>query len=436
MGEEMKYRQAEEYICGIQKFARKNTNAHTRAYLQLLGNPCQNLKIIHVAGTNGKGSVCNYLNCLLMEHGYHTAMFVSPHLIYMRERMLLDNQMVSEEQFLEAYEQVRETVKQQEGKDGWYHPTFFEYLFLMAMVIFHKASPDYIILETGMGGRLDATNVFDNPVLTIITEIGLDHCQYLGDTKAQIAAEKAGIIKEGVPVVYVDRQKEVSEVLSQAAKLKNSPAYAVDRTRICNVNITDKSIDFSYKSRYYNSIGCTLSTTAGYQLENAAVALEAYEVLFDREEISPDKLCKALAKAFWPGRMEQLAEGVYVDGAHNEDGIEAFIDSLKRMPAQVRRVLLFSVVSDKEYETMISRVETSGLFDEYIVAGIGDARGLSGEQISVHFHKTPVSRIHICKNIKEAYNMGVMLKGDGVLYIAGSLYLVGEVKALLKEEKQ
>lgn len=427
--------QAQNYICDIQKFAKKNTLEHTKRYMELLGNPCKDAKIIHVAGTNGKGSVCNYLRMLLQEHGYHTAMFVSPHLVDMRERMLLDGEMVSGEQFMRAFDRVKAVAEWAEDTD-LHHPTFFEFLFLMAMVVFDEAQPDYIILETGMGGRLDATNVFDKPQLTVITEIGLDHCQYLGDTKEQIAAEKAGIIKPGVPLVYVDREKSVSEVLSQTAERCGSRAFAVDKTRISNVNINHKSIDFSYKSRYYNNVSCTLSTRALYQTENAATALAAFEVLFPENRMNVHKVQRALKGAGWAGRMEEVADDVYVDGAHNEDGITAFLTSVKSSPDLRRRILLFSVVSDKEYEDMIRRVEESGLFETYIIAGIADDRGLSGEQIVSCFQKSRAEDIHLCESVREAYDTAIALKGEGVLYVAGSLYLAGEIKALLKEESK
>lgn len=437
----MNFTQAQDYICEIQKFAKKNTLEHTKEYLRLLGSPCKGAKIIHVAGTNGKGSVCNYLRALLQEHGYRTAMFVSPHLVDMRERMLLDGQQVSEEQFMRAFDRVRDCVAVATAGDDaehtrLHHPTFFEFLFLMAMVIFEEAKPDYIILETGMGGRLDATNVFDKPQLTVITEIGMDHCQYLGDTKEKIAAEKAGIIKPGVPLVYVEREKSVSDVLSQAAERCGCEVFAVDKTKTVNVNINHKSIDFSYESKYYNNVSCTLPTRALYQVENAATALCALEVLLNKEQIEVHKMQSALAHAKWAGRMEEVEDDVYVDGAHNEDGITAFLESVKQVPDARRRVLLFSVVSDKEYEDMIYRVESSGLFESYIIAGIADNRGLSGEQIVSCFQKSRGEDIYLCGSVREAYMKALEVKGEGVLYVAGSLYLAGELKALLKEESK
>ncbi len=440
----MNYKEAQEYICDIQKFAKKNTLQHTREYLKLLGEPCKDAKIIHVAGTNGKGSVCNYLCALLREHGYHTGMFVSPHLLEMRERIRLDEEYVSEAQFMEAFDRVMQVVEQASGERedncgkvgtlSLHHPTFFEFLFLMAMVVFEQAKPDYIILETGMGGRLDATNVFEKPMLTIITEIGLDHCQYLGNTKEQIAMEKAGIIKPGVPLVFVNRQEEVTKVLSQAAERCGSKAFAVDKTRFENININHKSIDFSYKSSYYNNVSYILATRASYQVENAATALCAFEVLFPKSKTDLKKMQHAIEGAKWDGRMEEVAPDVFVDGAHNADGMQAFLESVASSPDNRKRVLLFSVVSDKEYREMINRIESSGLFESYIIAGMKDSRGLGGRQILECFNHTPAENIYLCDSVSEAYQEAVLLKGDGVLYIAGSLYLAGEIKALLKEE--
>ena len=228
------YTEAEQYINHIQKFAKKNTLSHTRMYLQALGIDEETFagRIIHVAGTNGKGSVCNYLTNLLLAEGFHVGTFISPHLVHMRERIRLDNRMIPEAEFVTAYEAVRQVIAAHAGQEAWYHPTFFEFLFLMAMYVYKEKMPDYLVLETGLGGRLDATNVFSKPVLTIITEIGLDHCQYLGDTKEKIAAEKAGIIQEGVPLIYVRRDPETENVLlAPAISARTSAVYGWEMKR-------------------------------------------------------------------------------------------------------------------------------------------------------------------------------------------------------------
>lgn len=189
------YEQAVEYILDVPKFTKKNDMSDTKRFLKKLKNPEKDMKIIHIAGTNGKGSVCAYLCSVLKEAGFLTGMFTSPHLVDIRERFRIGGEMISEEQFLQVFLQVYENI------DGDYHPTFFEYLFFMAILLFKKAKVDYCILETGLGGRLDATNAVEKKEISIITEIGFDHMEYLGSTLTEIAGEKAGIIKENTPVV-------------------------------------------------------------------------------------------------------------------------------------------------------------------------------------------------------------------------------------------
>ena len=193
---------AEEYLSGIPMWTRKkNTLEDVRAYLEAMGNPDRALKAIHVAGTNGKGSVCAFLTSVLAEAGLHTGTFISPHLTEVRERFLIDGRMVDRESFEKSFQAVYFVTQDMVGR-GYCHPTFFEFCFYMAMVLFRDKQVDISVLETGMGGRLDTTNVIERPLACVITSISLDHTQYLGDTIPAIAGEKAGIIKRRVPVVF------------------------------------------------------------------------------------------------------------------------------------------------------------------------------------------------------------------------------------------
>lgn len=429
------YTKAEQYINDIQKFAKKNTLSHTRMYLQALGIDEETFagRIIHVAGTNGKGSVCNYLTNLLLAEGFHVGTFISPHLVHMRERIRLDNRMIPEAEFVTAYEAVRQVIDAHAGQEEWYHPTFFEFLFLMAMYVYKEKMPDYLVLETGLGGRLDATNVFSKPALTIITEIGLDHCQYLGDTKEKIASEKAGIIQEGVPLIYVRRDPETEKVLLDKAKEKKAEAFAVDKSLFMETNITDKGIDFSYKSRYYNTISFHLSTCAKYQMENASAALLAFELLL-KGKAEPAIMQRAIAESIWEGRMEQIADRVYLDGAHNADGIDAFLESVRGIPVKGKRILVFSVVSDKAYAQMIGKLVGADLFTTYMIAGIHDARGVDDGQLSDIFTKYGAKQIYDFADASAAFSAALSCrKPEDAVFIVGSLYLAGEIKACLTE---
>ena len=426
----------EKDIYRIPKFIDGYSLNNTRMWLERLGNPAVNKKIIHVAGTNGKGSVCNYLNALLGGEGYSVGMFISPHLITMNERIRINGCVIDKSCFLQAYYEVKKKVEHElakgnGGKVELIHPTFFEMLFLVAMVVFEHKKVDVVILETGLGGRLDATNVIDKPWLTVITEIGMDHMQYLGDTKAQIAAEKAGIIKPGVPVVYAKRDQECATVIESYAAKMGSLFYSVDEEDYIHQNLRNKSIDFSYKSSYYGYVKLHLGTKALYQMENASLALRAYEVLTEGNwDIK--KAREVLEDVQWEGRMEEIFPDVYVDGAHNEDGIRAFLDIVKCDVQDKNRVLVFSVVEDKAYEEMISEIIDTGLFQRYIVVQMPEERCASREQLKKIFGRYKEIDVVYASTIEDGLVESVGRKTEEeIIYIAGSLYLVGFVKAVL-----
>ena len=211
------YEEIIDYIAGIPKFTTKHPLSHTKAFLERLGNPQNQFKVIHVAGSNGKGSVCACLANILKKSGKSTGLFTSPHLVDIEERFVIDGEQCTQEEFVQAVEQVQSVVEEME-KEGISHPSYFEYLFAVGMVIFQKRNVEYAVLETGLGGRLDATNVVEHPLLTIITSISLEHTEILGNTIAEIAGEKAGILKEQVPVVYDASNIEAAQVIEERGK--------------------------------------------------------------------------------------------------------------------------------------------------------------------------------------------------------------------------
>lgn len=427
------YEEACEYILDIPKFAGKHTLADTKEMLgQLTGSRIES-KIIHVAGTNGKGSVCAYLQSILRAAGFHVGMFISPHLETMRERILYDGEMIPRESFVKAFELVREESDRQKEK----HPSFFEFLFLMGMCYFKEKEPDYIILETGLGGRLDATNCIAKPKLCVITEIGFDHMQYLGNTLVEIAGEKAGIIKPGTPVVYLDKRKETSRVIEQTAAMLETTAIAVKKSQIGRPVMRKKSIDFSFSNGYYRYDNLILRTTAAYQTENASVALVAARSLKE-ERIDDEAVRKGLYDAFWPGRMEEILPRVFLDGAHNEDGIEAFLTSVsaantEREKAAGKRLLLFGVVADKQYDKMIGRVAASQLFSHIAVTVLASDRSASIDKLKVAWAQYKTADCSFHESAEEAFHyIQSIQKEADTIYIAGSLYLVGQIKTLVR----
>ena len=423
------YEEIEQYILDIPKFAGKNTLEDTAELLKMLTGDRIKSKIIHVAGTNGKGSVCAYLRSALMESGYSVGMFTSPHLETMRERICIGNDMISKKEFVNIFKKVQEVIGERN------HPSFFEFLFLMAMTWFEEEKPEYIILETGLGGRLDATNCIERPKLCVITEIGYDHMQYLGNSLAEIAAEKAGIIKRGVPVVFVDKRKESTEVLAEYAKKAQSPAIMIGKDNILHVNINNKSIDFSLHTGYYNYVSLLLPTTALYQTENAALAVAALEALKD-VKVTETTIRRGLQHACWPGRMEEALPGIYLDGAHNEDGIEAFLNTVKKDDCKGRRFLLFGVVRDKRYDVMSQRIAESGLFSETAITFLETDRSASINELKTVWGQYAGAKCSFYECAKEAYgHLTALKKSEDVIYIAGSMYLIGQMKSLMRRKQ-
>ncbi len=423
------FEEAVDYLNDTPRFTTKNEMQDTRAFLERLGNPDRKMKIIHVAGTNGKGSVCAYLRSILEAAGYSVALFTSPHLVDIRERFVVKGEMVSEEDFFRAFRTVYDRI---DWESGAYHPTYFEFLFFIAMILFPEQNPDFCILETGLGGRLDATNAVAKKELSVITHISLDHVEYLGDTVEQIAAEKAGIMQANSPVVCWETSPAVNEVFSRQAKNLGIFAYFVSKNDYTLRNFKGKSIDFSVSSSYYNYISLTLHTIAEYQMENAALAVRAIEVLDKGKTITKEQIQKGIATCRWAGRMEEVLPEVYVDGAHNEDGIRAFLETVSGDGHRGTRGLLFSAVKDKDYEHMIERLVRSGLFDRIAVVQMSTGRATSLERLEKMFSEYNDCAVEVHTSVASAFEKMVKeRREDERIYVAGSLYLVGEIKELL-----
>mgnify|MGYP001024779324 FL=1 len=423
------YGAAVDYINATPKFTTKNSMEDTARFWARLGYPAKNSKVLHIAGTNGKGSVCAYLSSVLRKAGISCGMFTSPHLVSMRERFVINGEMVSEEDFLYAFRLVMGEVKRLASA---YHPTFFELLFFMAMTLFEKYGVEYAVLETGLGGRLDATNVVEEKKLCVITSIGYDHMEYLGETLAQIAGEKAGIMRSGVPVVYPEGQEEVIRVMEEYAEKIGAKTFPVEKAAIKEIRIRHKTIDFSLHLHYYDYIGFTVSTSALYQVENASLAASALALLNDRR-ITGSALQSGIREMVWEGRMEEILPSVYLDGAHNADGIQAFLETVKQHSCTGRRVLLYSTVRDKQYARVAGLLAQAGLFDEICLVPLQGERALPLAQLTDCFRQYTEFDIKEYERLDIALSELFTQKHDGdKVYIVGSLYLAGEVKALLR----
>lgn len=442
------YEEAENYLNEIPKFTKKNEFAQTKDFYQFLQSDKSGVafqekelgKIIHVAGTNGKGSVCAFLSQMCVESGLKTGFFLSPHLVTTRERFQINGQMVSQTCFMQAFHDLEKAVQIYRKEHPDYLPTYFERLFFMMVLIFSKEKVDVTVMETGLGGRLDTTNVVENPALCVITEIGFDHMAYLGDTIAKIASEKAGIIKHKIPIVYMDKKEEASVEIEKKAKEQNAPCYKVSKNAYKITEIQKKSIDFLLASRYYDYIGFTLHSKALYQLENASVAVKAMEVLKEItgwQCITRESMQAGVLHMYWPGRMEEIMPQVYLDGAHNEDGIDAFVQTVTQMFAdgdiKGKGILLFSAVNDKLYDHMIKKLCQIPQLKSFIVTQIPGSRGVSTQELGNQFRKFTDKKVDSFQKLSDAFVYAGKQKGEeDVIFIVGSLYLAGLVKEYTK----
>ncbi|MCR4587771.1 MAG: bifunctional folylpolyglutamate synthase/dihydrofolate synthase [Lachnospiraceae bacterium] len=407
------------------RFLKTTDINRTKEFYQSLGSPGSEIPVIHVAGTNGKGSVCNYMTAVLQKAGYRVGTYISPHLTDIRERMCLDGAWMPKDTFRELYEYVDAKAR------GTILLNHSEYLFLMAMEYYHRARPDVIVLETGLGGRLDITNIVEKPAVCVITRIGLDHMQYLGDTKEKIAGEKAGIFKEGVPVVCLQQEAEVNRVLEEAAEKKGCPVFPVDPRRVTKVEMSGKSLTFILRDTKWGDLDIRLQQPALYQTDNAPLAVEALSRLDIGKHLTREQILEGLNSARWPGRMEECSPGIYLDGGHNEDGIRSFIETVSCHEG--KKLLVFAAASDKDIENMIHQLVHSRLFDRVLVTSFQGSRATQPQVLRDLFIKEGMADTVACKGTGEVCDI-LRQSGEEKIYVVGSLYLVAEMRSLLQQE--
>ncbi len=445
----MNYKEIVDYLYNLPRFTKGGHMDNVKKLLAVLSDPQDSFSYIHVAGTNGKGSVCSYIErCLRLCHK-KTGLFTSPHLVRVNERIRICGQEISDEDFVRIFNIV-DTAAKGAFEKGCMLPTFFEYIYLMAMVYFREKKIDYGIIEAGLGGRMDFTNAAVHPRLTVIVPVSMDHVPVLGTSLEEIGMEKAGIIKPQVPLVCGRQQKKVLDIISETALRKGAPAIFLDRQKVEIISGSSKNIDFSLESRYHGKCIFRLNTAAVYQVENAALAVLTLEELWN--ELKEECLTKVidgessrrrnadgfltlvrdgLALAHWPGRMELIRERFYVDGAHNEAATMAFAKTIAAGFSHCPLYLIFAVAGDKDYETMIAILAQIPNLKGVIVTEIENGRRLSKDKVLEVFHKNWNGMICSTYNIKEAVKIGLSMRGeDGILCCVGSLYLVGSIKEI------
>ena len=431
----MTYDEIVDYIHNIPRFTTKNSMDHTRRFMELLEISENTMQIIHVAGTNGKGSTCAYMNEILCRSGKSVGMFTSPHLEQMTERIRINGVEVTKVQFQNAFEQVMLGVHKL-AEEGLPHPTFFEFLFGMAMWLFTKMKMNYVILETGLGGRLDATNVFQNPVVTVITSIGIDHEAYLGSTIEAIAREKAGIIKAQVPLIYDDTYQEkpsiVSHILEERACELHAPCKNISNSAYEILEKNQNYIAFSLEGAYDKTVTWKIKNRGSYQVTNAVLALVALIEILEESDIQIPIWQEALYATYWPGRMEEISDGIYIDGGHNVSAIEKLVTEYTSVD-----VLMFSAVQDKNYHAMLDIIMEQLHVGTYIVTTIDDKRAVPGSELKDYIEHRTKQPVIEAETIEEAWMLMQKNKSQkGIGLCLGSLYLVGMIKAYLHAKSQ
>lgn len=404
------YHNVDELIAEIE--GRKNRGyglSHFQAYMESIGNPHLDLCAIHVGGTNGKGSTTNYVRAILQAAGYRVGSFTSPYLITHRDRIRINDIEISEADFLKiANDYYASWIE--------WDLSMFEIDMCIASVYFKQQKVDYCVFEVGLGGRLDATNVLQ-PLLSVITNIGMDHSELLGDSYTAIAKEKAGIIKEGIPLVTAEKKAECCSVFAEIAKEKHSEVHVlkpIENRRCENLHIL-----FDYGDHKQ----IKLATAADYQCENAALAIEAVSLLHERLHISEEILRQALAAAQWKGRFEIVRQEplVILDGAHNAEGIQALCDSLKNIH---NPVIVFSVLKDKNFTVMLEKLMR--ITDTLIVTKLQHERAYDMDRLAQQYD------VCYIEDSKAAIKQACAMKRAVV--ITGSLYFISEVRAYFKAE--
>lgn len=436
----MLYTEAIQYLYNIPRFSKKTSEENSRKILELLGNPQRQIKVFHVAGSNGKGSVCAFLNSILVNAGFKTGLFTSPHLIKPNERIKINSKSIDDDRFIYAFNMVYSTVTENE-KNGIVHPSFFEFIFLMALIVFKEEGVEYGIMEVGLGGRLDATNLLENPIASVITSIGLEHTEILGDTIEKIAWEKAGIIRENVPVIYDRSNKEAAAVIEAVAREKHTVAYGISYENIKIRKKEDKYIDFSLNTSYYGNDVLRVPFPAPYQTINASLAVAAMVVASQNAKdlmiITKTHIRTGIEKTRWEGRMECVADNIYIDGAHNISGVERFIEAQCCINPTGEKILLFSVVTDKNYDGMIKHLVKNQEWKTVYIAGIDTARGADLQGLKEIFEKYGSKNILVFAKADEAFRRAAEDKRDGeTLFCVGSLYLAGEIKKYIQDSWQ
>lgn len=423
-----------ERINEYNRFGSKLGLERMEKLMDLLGNPEKELAVIHVAGTNGKGSVCRYIYEVLLENQYRVGLYISPFLEVFNERMEVGGQRISDVELERHTNRVLEAAEilQSRGEEP---PTEFEIVTAIAFSFFQEQQCDFVVLEVGLGGSGDSTNVVENPLMTVIASISYDHMDRLGNTLEEIAGEKAGIIKEGVPCVVHVEDEGAAKVIARKAYEKNAPLYDVTRLHYHNWHHTLEGQGFDVKIQGTDYSGIRIHMLGLHQVHNALTALTALEILRQEKKISvtKEKLYRGMERAVQPGRFEIMRKAPYVilDGAHNQAGAQSLAEAMGEFFQGASVLMVVGILADKEVDDMIAPFCQVG--SAFIATEPLSPRALSAADLGEKF-KAKGKPVEVVANMEEATRRALQrLEREDwdVLIFGGSLYLVGKVREMM-----
>jgi dihydrofolate synthase/folylpolyglutamate synthase len=432
----MDYENAIEYLYNLKIYGMSLGLERIEFILKSLGSPQQNMKAIHVAGTNGKGSVCAMISSVLQKSGYKVGLFTSPHLLKFEERIRIDGIPISQEDLLSLVERIKPISESMVKEHGFEHPTFFETACAMALYHFFREKVDYTVLEVGLGGRLDATNII-TPLISVITSVSLDHTHVLGNTLEEVAREKAGIIKEGVPVIIGVEQREILKLMEDISIERNSPYYSTQNNgshTLLESNSDHQRFEVTVNGRTYADLCINL---VGYhQVKNAHIAVMTLDLLKEQGiSISEENIKRGIEETKWPGRLEIVQRDpiVIFDCAHNPHGMKALSYALKRLFDSNKKTLVMGIMRDKDIPGIVN--EACGFADNIIITKPKFERAAETDTIVKEVKRFFVE-FQVIPDVAQALDHAITnAQKDDVICIAGSIFNVGEAMEALNRLK-
>jgi dihydrofolate synthase / folylpolyglutamate synthase len=443
----MSYSAAIDYLYSLQKHGIKLGLEKTEVILSLIGNPHKNLKCIHVAGTNGKGSVSAMIASILKSHGFKVGLFSSPHLVSFTERIRVDDEDISEAAVSDLTAEIRSAI---DSADKELNPTFFEVVTSVAFVYFARQKVDWAVVETGMGGRLDATNII-SPEVSVITNISCDHREFLGENLSAISAEKAGIIKYGVPVVSAAQQKEAEDVIAAAARERSAPLLVYGKDFSGFLRSTGiEGTRFDYLNGTTNMEGLFTPLAGQYQVVNASLAVKAISVAFENRDLnhnagarlcacpqlSEEEIRKGLAATRWRGRLELVSSDppVIVDGAHNAEAAAALAEFIAKYMADRKIILVLGIMADKDIQEILDALLPVAA--ETIFTAPAYSRAESPHRLAKRAGESGFANVRVVATVSDAIAEAKELQASlspAAVVITGSFYTAGEAMEALGE---